>query len=139
MRAMWKQKQYQDYWHSRWHSRLKFRAADCRNLKKIKYNVSHSDMAASHRLGPSQNRSKKTIVCFANKKCAKKDLINRKWLRATPNSAPNYKIFVNKSTTWKINKIVFLCLKHKRTGYIEKTYIKDRMVHISGPEIQRGV
>ena len=35
-------------------------------------------MEACHCLAPSKNRSKKTIVCFADKKYAKKTVINRK-------------------------------------------------------------
>ena len=96
-------------------------------------------MEACHCLAPSKNKSKKTIVCFADKKYAKKAVINRTWLRAIPNSAPNYNIFVDKNITWKNGKIVFPCLKLKHTGYIEKTYTKDRMVHTSSLEIQRRI
>ena len=37
-----------------------------------------------------KNRSKKTIVCFAFRKYAKKTLINIVGLKAIPNSSPNH-------------------------------------------------
>ena len=38
----------------------------------------------------------------------------------------------------KNNKIAFLRRKLKRSGHLTKIYTRDRMVHISSPQIHRG-
>ena len=50
-------------------------------LSDIVVNVSPNDVEACHRTGkPDRNKSKKTIVCFLNRKHCKKALLNRRKL-----------------------------------------------------------
>ena len=105
-------------------------------LNEISDNVSPKDIEVCHHVGVSKNSSKKTIVCFMNRKHAKKALISRKNLRKS--SSPNCKVFINENLTVKKNEIAFLGRKLKRSGHLNKIYTRDRTVHISSPEIHRG-
>ena len=49
--------------------------------QKIGVNALAQDIEGCHRIGKSKNNSKKTIICFINRKYAKKVLLNRKGLR----------------------------------------------------------
>ena len=55
-------------------------------------NASPKDIEVCHRVGVSKNSSKKPIVCFINRKHAKKALISRKNLRKS--SSPNCIYFI---------------------------------------------
>ena len=51
-------------------------------LSDIEVNVSANDVEACHRTGkPDRNNSKKTIVCFLNRKHCKTALLNRRKLQ----------------------------------------------------------
>ena len=50
-------------------------------LNEINVNVSPKDIEVCHHVSVSKNSSKETIVCFINRKHAKKALISRKNLR----------------------------------------------------------
>ena len=63
-----------------------------------------------------------------------KSLISRKNLRK--NSSSN--VFINESLTVKNNEIVFLGRKLKHSGHLSKIYTRDKLVHISSPEIHRA-
>ena len=105
-------------------------------LNEISVNVSSKDIEVCHRVGVSKNSSKKTIVCFKNRKHAKKALISIKNLRK--NSSSNCNIFINENLTTKNNEITFFGRKLKRSGHPNKIYTRDKTVHISSPEIHRG-
>ena len=105
-------------------------------LNEINVDISPKDNEACHRVGVSKNNSKKTIVCFINRKHAKKALISRKNLRKS--SSPNCNVFINENLTIKNNEIAFLSRKLKRSGHLTKIYTRDGTVHISSPEIHRG-
>ena len=83
-----------------------------------------------------KNNSKKTIVRFINRKHAKKALTSRKNLRKS--SSPNCNVFINENLTIKNNKIAFANRKLKLSGHLTKIYARDRIVHVSSPEIHRG-
>ena len=105
-------------------------------LNEISVHVSPKDIEACHRAGVSKNSSNKTIICFINRKLAKKALISRKNLRKS--SSSNCNIFINENLTVKNNKIAFLGGKLKRSGHLIKIYTRHGTVHISSPEIHRG-
>ena len=105
-------------------------------LNEKSLTISPKDIEACHCVGVSKNSSKKTIVRFINRKHAKKALTSRKNLRK--NSPLNCNVFVNENLTVKNNEITFLSRKRKRSGYVNKIYTKDRMVHISIPEVHSG-
>ena len=87
-------------------------------------------------MGVSKSSSKKTIVCFINRKHAKKAFISRRKVRK--NSSPNCNFFINENLTVKNNEIVFLGGKLKHNGHGDKIYTKDEMMHIFGPDIRTG-
>ena len=60
-------------------------------LNEISVDVSPKDIEACHHVGVSKNNSKKTIVCFINRKHSKKGLTSRKKLRKS--SSYNCNIF----------------------------------------------
>ena len=105
-------------------------------LNEISVDVLPKDIEACLRVGVSKNSSKKAIVCFINRKYAKKAVISSKNLRKS--SSPNCNVFINEILTVKSNEIAFLSKKLKRSGHLTKIYTRDGMVHISSPEIHRG-
>ena len=46
-------------------------------LDKIEVNISSKDIEACHHIEKSKDNSKKMIICFVNRKYAKKALLNR--------------------------------------------------------------
>ena len=105
-------------------------------LNEISVNVSPKDIEVCNRVGVWKNRSKKTIVCFINRKHAKEVLTSKKILRKS--SSPNCNVFINENLTVKNNEITFLDRKLKHSGHLNKIYTRDGTVHISSPEIHRG-
>ena len=105
-------------------------------LNEVSVNVPPKDIEACHRVGVSKNSSKKTIVRFINRKHAKKTLISRKKLRKS--SSCNCNVFINENFTVKNKEIAFLGRKLKRSGHLNKICTRNRTVHISSPEIQKG-
>ena len=101
---------------------------DILNEKSV--NVSPKDIEAFHRVDVSKNSSKKIIVCFIDRKHAKKSLISRKKLRK--NSSLNCNVFITENLTMKS-----LFLEEKRSDHLNKIYTRDGTVHISNPEIHR--
>ena len=63
---------------------------------KIEVNVSSKDIEDCHRIGESEDNSKKTIIRFVNQKYAKKALLNRKNLKHLNKSS----IGLSNSTTY---------------------------------------
>ena len=105
-------------------------------LNWISVDVSPKDIKACHRVGVSQNSSKKTIVHFISRKHANKAIIIRKDLRKNPPS--NCNVFINENLTVKSNEIAFLRRKLKGSRHLNKIYTKYGTVHILSPEIHRG-
>ena len=105
-------------------------------LNEISVNVSPKNIEACHRVGVSKNSSKKTTVCFINRKHGKKALTSRKNLRKS--SSPSCNVFFNENLTVKNDEIAFLGRKRKCSGHLNKIYTRDGAVHISSPEIHRG-
>ena len=89
-------------------------------LNEISVDVSPKDIEACHRVGVSENNSKKTIVRFINVKHAKKALTSRKNFRKS--SSPNCNVFINENLTVKNNEIAFFSRKLKRSGHLTKIY-----------------
>ena len=105
-------------------------------LNEISVDVLPKDIEACHCVDVSKNSSKKTIVCFINRKHAKKALTSSKNLRKS--SSPNCNVFINEILTVKNSEIAFLSRTLKRSGHLTKIDSRDGMVHISSPEIHRG-
>ena len=97
-------------------------------LNEISVDISPKVIKTCSLVAASKTSSKKTIVLFTNGKHAKKALINKKKLRN--NSSRNCNVFINENVTVKNNEIA--CNDH-----VNKIYTKDRVVHISSPEIDR--
>ena len=74
-------------------------------LNQISVDVSPKDIEACHRIGVSKKNSKKTIVCFINRKHVKKTLTSRKNLRQS--SSPNCDVFINENLAVKTTKLLF--------------------------------
>ena len=89
-------------------------------INEISVHVSPKGSEAYHRVDVSKNNSKKTVVCFINRKHAKKALTSRKNLRKS--SSPNCNVFINENLTVKNNEIAFLSRKLKRSGDLTKIY-----------------
>ena len=102
-------------------------------LDKIEVNVSSKDIEACHRIGKSKDNSKKTIICFVNRKYAKKALLNRKNLKHLDKSSigqsNSNNIFFSENLTPMNNKLAFYCRKLDRDGYVEKTFSRKGVVH----------
>ena len=77
--------------------------------------VKSNDIEACHRIGKSQNSSKKTIVRFSNRKFAKQALYNRKKLKSIDKSTLGLTndVFINKNLTPVDNRIAYNCRKLK--------------------------
>ena len=109
-------------------------------LNKIDLNVSNNDIEACHRLGKLNDKPRKTIIRFVNRKFAKKALLNRKELKHIDTSSlkiDNHKVFINENLTRANSKIAFHSRNLKRNSRIEKCYTKDRVV-IASPDLQNG-
>ena len=87
-----------------------------------------ADFEDCHRVGKSNNNSKKVIARFVNWKIIKNALYKRKQLKIIEKSSiglQNAKIFLNEHLTPENNKIAYCCQKLKCDGTISKTYISN--------------
>ena len=81
-----------------------------------------------HRVGKSNNNSKKVIARFFNRRVVKNALYKRKQLRTIDKTSiglHNATIFLNENLTPENNKIAYHCRKLKRDGTISKTYTSN--------------
>lgn len=110
-------------------------------LNKIDLNISGSDIEACHRLGKFENKQRKTIIRFVNRKYAKKALLNRKSLKQADTTSlgiDNRNVFIYENLTRANSKIAFHSRNLKRSSLIEKCYTKDGIVHIAGGDLENG-
>ena len=92
-------------------------------MKDADVDINSSDIEACHRIGKSDHRtaSKKTTVCFINKKYCKKALLKRKNF-VTVNTVTKYnfsqnnQIFINESLTKTNKSLAFCSRKLKSSG-----------------------
>ena len=107
--------------------------------KKSKFLVSFRStsqiLKLKHGIASVKVEIRQTIVRFIDRKHFKKALIDRKGLLninqpslGLPSS--DY-IFMNENLTPVNNKVAFHCRKLKRNGSIDKTYLKDVVIHIA--------
>ena len=106
----------------------------------IGINVKSNDIEACCRIGKSQNSSKKTIICFNNRKFAKQAVYKRKKLKSIDKStlAVTNDVFIKENLTLVYSRIAYDCRKLKRQNLISKTYTTNGMVHLIGNNIKRG-
>ena len=98
-------------------------------MKDVDVDINSSDIEACHRTGKSDQsaESKKTIVCFINRKYCKKALLKRK-IFATINTVTKYnfscnnQIFVNESLTKTNQSLAFSSRKLMQSGLIHCPY-----------------
>ena len=109
-------------------------------LDKIEVNVKSKDIEACHRVGKSRSNSRKTIICFVNRKFAKKALINRKSLKNIDKSSialsNSSDIFINENLTPTNSKLTFHCRKLKREGFVDRNFSRDGVVCITSKNVQ---
>ena len=75
-------------------------------------------------MGKSKRNSKKTIICFMNRKHCKCGLVNRKKLKSFNSESiglPNVKLYFNKNLTEYNNTLAFYGRKLKYAGLINST------------------
>ena len=100
-------------------------------MKDVDVDINSCDIKACHRIGKSDQstESKKTIVCFINRKYCKKALLKKK-IFATINTVTKYnfsrnnQIFVNESLTKTNESLAFYSRKLKRSGLIHCPYLR---------------
>ena len=83
--------------------------------------MTSDDIGTCHRICKSKGNSKKTIVCFINKKHCKCALVNRKKLKTLKSESiglPNVKLHFNENLTECNNTLAFYGCKLKRTCLI---------------------
>ena len=93
-------------------------------LNAIGVNVSNDDSEDCHRIGKSQNNSKKQLLHSPTEKLLK-TLYNRKKLKTINKAAllmEKAMPFLNKNLSEENNNIAFLCRKLKQEGMIVITY-----------------
>ena len=107
--------------------------------KKSKFLVSFRStsqiLKLKHVIASVKVEIRQTIVRFIDRKHVKKALIDRKGLLNINQpslglSSSDY-IFMNENLTPVNNKVAFHCRKLKRNGSIDKTYLKDVVIHIA--------
>ena len=107
--------------------------------KKSKFLVSFRStsqiLKLKHVIASVKVEIRQTIVRFIDRKHVKKALIDRKGLLNINQpslglSSSDY-IFMNENLTPVNNKVGFHCRKLKRNGSIDKTYLKDVVIHIA--------
>ena len=91
-------------------------------LSDIDVNVESRKVVDCHRIGKSNNGSKKTIIRFINRKCCKIALLKRKQLERINIKKHQFvsgtKIFINENLTVKNEHLAFNCRQlKKRTTY----------------------
>ena len=95
-------------------------------LSDIDVNVESREVEDCHRIGKSNNGSKKTIIRLVNRKCCKKALLNRKQLERTDLRKHLFvsgtRIFINENLTVKNEHLAFNCRQLKKELYIQHIY-----------------
>ena len=106
----------------------------------IGINVKSNDIDVFHRIEKSQNRSKRLILCFSDRKVAKQALYNRKKLKWIGKStlALSNDVFINENLIPGNKKIGYNCRKLKRQNLISKTYTVNGMADLISNNIKRG-
>ena len=112
-------------------------------LSDIDVNVESKEVEDCHRIGKSNNGSKKTIIRFINRKYCKKALLNRKHWRELILKKHQFesgtKIFINEDLTVKNEHLAFNCRQLKKRNYIFDTFRKNGTVYIKQDENSRPV
>ena len=113
-------------------------------LYDIEVNVSTKDVEACHRIRkPDRNISKKTIVCFLNRKHCKKVLLNRRKLKHLDKEkhgfSQNTKVFINKNLTLMNENIAFSGRILKRSGLVQACFTIDGIVCIEKSENSKAL
>ena len=101
--------------------------------KATNVHVTADDIEARHRIGKSNGNSKKTIVCFINRKYCKCALVNRKKLKSFNSESialPNVKLYFNENLTEYNNALAFYGRKLIRAGLINNTCTLNRTVQL---------
>ena len=87
-------------------------------LSDIDINIESREVEECHRIGKSNNGSKKTIIRFANRKYCKKALLNRKQLERMiwkkHQLVGGSRIFINENLTVKNKHLAFNCRQLKK-------------------------
>ena len=87
-------------------------------LSDIDVNVESREVEDCHRIGKSNNGSKKTIIRFINRKHCKKALLNRKQLEKTDLTKHQFvsgtRIFINENLIVKNEHLAFNCRQLKK-------------------------
>ena len=87
-------------------------------LSDIDVNVESREVEECHRIGKSNNGSKKTIIRFVNRKYCKKALLNRKQLERINlkkhHLVSGTRIFINENLTVKNEHLAFSCRQLKK-------------------------
>ena len=102
--------------------------------------VKSNDTEACHRIGNCQNGSKKTTVCFTNRKIAKQALYNRKKLKSIDKSTFGLTndVSIKENLSPVNNRIAYNCRKLNCQNLISKKYTINGMVHLISNNIKRG-
>ena len=106
-------------------------------------NVESREVEECHRIGKSNNGSKKTIIRFVNRKYCKKALLNRKQLERINlkkhHLVSGTRIFINENLTLKNEHLAFNCRQLKKKNYILGTFTKNGTVYVKQNENSRLV
>ena len=106
-------------------------------------NVESREVEECHRIGKSNNGSKKTIIRFVNRKYCKKALLNRKQLERIDlrkhHLVSGTRIFINENLTVKNEHMAFNCKQLKKRSYILGTFTKNGTVYVEQKENSRPV
>ena len=102
--------------------------------------VKSNDTEACHRIGNCQNGSKKTTVCFTNRKIAKQALYNRKKLKSIDKSTFGLTndVSIKENLSPVNNRIAYNCRILNCQNLISKKYTINGMVHLISNNIKRG-
>ena len=96
-------------------------------LSDIDINIESREVEECHRIGKSNNGSKKTIIRFANRKYCKKALLNRKQLERMiwkkHQLVGGSRIFINENLTVKNKHLAFNCRQLKK-GTINSAHLQ---------------
>ena len=112
-------------------------------LSDTDVNVESREVEECHRIGKSNNGSKKTIIRFVNRKYCKKALLNRKQLERIDLKKHHLvsvtRIFINENLTVKNEHLAFNCRQLKKGNYIFSTFTKNGTVYVKQNENSRPV
>ena len=112
-------------------------------LSDIDINVELKEVEDCHRIGKSNNGSKKTIIRFINRKYCKKALLKRKQLERIDLKKHKFlsgtRIFINENLKVKNEHLAFNCRQLKKRNYIFGIFTKNGTVYIKENENSRPV